>query len=99
MPTFGRLIPLLVYEDIAAAHDFLVTAFGFDAGGVHRNAEGHAVHGDTRNRHGRPEGLHYDTRNQRLTLGSRSQRTVSKPQDFPHVLPAASKVRKELSHK
>ena len=46
MPTFERVIPLLVYEDIPAAHDFLVTAFGFQAGGVVRNAEGQPVHGE-----------------------------------------------------
>jgi uncharacterized glyoxalase superfamily protein PhnB len=48
MPTFERIIPLLTYQDIAAAHDFLVRAFGFVSGGVHRNAEGHAVHGEVR---------------------------------------------------
>jgi MerR family transcriptional regulator, thiopeptide resistance regulator len=48
MPTFERIIPLLVYEDIAAAHDFLVNAFGFDAGGVERNGEGHPTHGEVR---------------------------------------------------
>ena len=48
MPTFQRLIPLLVYEDIAAAHDFLVSAFGFTAGGVMRSPEGQAVHGEVR---------------------------------------------------
>jgi MerR family transcriptional regulator, thiopeptide resistance regulator len=48
MPKFERIIPLLVYEDIPAAHDFLVAAFGFAAGGVERNAEGLAVHGEVR---------------------------------------------------
>ena len=43
---FSRLIPVLVYRDIAAAHDFLVEAFGFAPGGVHRDAEGNAVHGE-----------------------------------------------------
>ncbi|MGI8570285.1 MAG: VOC family protein [Methylocella sp.] len=46
MSTFQRIIPLLVYEDIPAAHDFLVEAFGFEAGGVERNADGHAVHAE-----------------------------------------------------
>jgi hypothetical protein len=32
MPTFSRTIPLLVYDDIPAAHDFLVTPFGFEPG-------------------------------------------------------------------
>ena len=35
-----RVIPVLVYEDIPAAHDFLVDAFGFTSGGVYRDAEG-----------------------------------------------------------
>jgi uncharacterized glyoxalase superfamily protein PhnB len=43
-----RIIPLLVYKDIRAAHDFLVNAFGFEAGGVQRNAEGQPVHGEVR---------------------------------------------------
>ena len=48
MPTFERIIPLLVYEDIPAAHDFLVNAFGFEPGGVERNGQGQAVHGEVR---------------------------------------------------
>jgi uncharacterized glyoxalase superfamily protein PhnB len=48
MPKFERVIPLLVYADIPAAHDFLVTAFGFQAGGVMRDAEGQPVHGEVR---------------------------------------------------
>ena len=48
MVKFERTIPLLVYEDIPAAHDFLVKAFGFESGGVMRNAEGQPVHGEVR---------------------------------------------------
>ena len=48
MPTFSRVIPLLTYQDIPAAHDFLVRAFGFESGGVHRTPEGQAVHGEVR---------------------------------------------------
>lgn len=48
MPSFDRIVPILTYQDIAAAHDFLVRAFGFASGGVDRNAEGHAVHGEVR---------------------------------------------------
>jgi len=48
MPTIERIIPVLTYRDIASAHDFLVEAFGFAAGGVHRNPEGQAVHGEVR---------------------------------------------------
>jgi uncharacterized glyoxalase superfamily protein PhnB len=48
MATIERVTPVLVYADIAAAHDFLVGAFGFAAGGVDRDAEGRAVHGAVR---------------------------------------------------
>jgi MerR family transcriptional regulator, thiopeptide resistance regulator len=48
MPTIERIIPVLTYQDIAAAHDFLVAAFGFEAGGVSRTADGQAVHAEVR---------------------------------------------------
>ena len=48
MPNIERIIPVLTYQDIQAAHDFLIRAFGFDGGGVDRNAEGQAVHGEVR---------------------------------------------------
>jgi len=48
MSEFGRVVPVLTYEDIPAAHDFLVEAFGFVAGGVHRGADGQPVHGEVR---------------------------------------------------
>jgi MerR family transcriptional regulator, thiopeptide resistance regulator len=48
MPAINRLITLLVYEDIAAAHDFLVEAFGFASGGVERNSQGIPVHAEVR---------------------------------------------------
>lgn len=40
MPNFGRIVPVLTYQDVAAAHDFLVQAFGFNGGGVQLNTEG-----------------------------------------------------------
>jgi MerR family transcriptional regulator, thiopeptide resistance regulator len=46
VPAPQRIIPILVYEDIEAAHDFLVDAFGFAPGGVQRDADGHVVHGE-----------------------------------------------------
>src|SRR5262249_26912660 len=46
MPNFKRIIPVLTYQDIPGAHDFLVRAFGFNAGGVYRDAEGQPVHGE-----------------------------------------------------
>jgi hypothetical protein len=48
MTNFERVIPLLVYRDIQAAHDFLVQAFGFESGGVQRIADGEVVHGEVR---------------------------------------------------
>src|SRR5262245_24705847 len=48
MSRFERVIPVLTYRDIAAAHDFLVRAFGFTSGGLHRTADGEAVHGEVR---------------------------------------------------
>lgn len=42
------VIPVLVYRDIAAVHDHLVTVFGLEPGGVDRDGEGRAVHGEVR---------------------------------------------------
>jgi len=42
------VIPILVYADIAAAHDFLVDAFGCTPGGVERDGAGNVVHGEVR---------------------------------------------------
>ena len=41
-----NIVPLLVYEDIAAAQAFLVRAFGFEAGILERNQDGRVVHGE-----------------------------------------------------
>jgi MerR family transcriptional regulator, thiopeptide resistance regulator len=46
MSNFGPVIPVLTYRDIPAAHDFLVNAFGFSGGGVYRDPEGQAIHGE-----------------------------------------------------
>ena len=46
MTEFKRTIPLLVYEDIEGAHDFLVDAFGFGPGGIERDGDGQVVHGE-----------------------------------------------------
>lgn len=48
METINRVIPVLVYENIVAAHDFLIEAFGFTSGGIHRTPEGNAVHAEVR---------------------------------------------------
>ena len=46
MAKFERIIPILVYDDIPSARDFLVDAFGFAPGGVQRTPDGVAVHGE-----------------------------------------------------
>jgi len=46
MPESHPVIPLLVYEDIRAAHAFLVDAFGFTPGRLDRDSDGHVVHGE-----------------------------------------------------
>ena len=48
MSTIERIIPLLTYQDIPGAHDFLVRAFGFGPGGVQRSREGQPIHGEVR---------------------------------------------------
>jgi len=42
----GKIIPVLVCQDIAAEHDFLVEALGFSSGGIHRTEDGQVVHGE-----------------------------------------------------
>lgn len=41
-----RIIPVLVYRDIAAAQAFLVKAFGFRAGTLARDGAGNVIHGE-----------------------------------------------------
>jgi len=48
MPAIDRITPVLTYRDIAAAHDFLVEAFGFTPGGVERTSDGNPIHGEVR---------------------------------------------------
>lgn len=48
MTAISRVIPLLVCEDIAATHDFLVEVFGFESGAVYRDGDGRAMHGEVR---------------------------------------------------
>jgi len=43
------VVPVLVYEDIEAAHDFLVGTFGLASGGLHRLDDGTVVHAEVRN--------------------------------------------------
>jgi MerR family transcriptional regulator, thiopeptide resistance regulator len=44
----GTVVPILVYEDIEAGHDYLVSVFGFTSGGLHRLDDGTVVHGEVR---------------------------------------------------
>jgi uncharacterized glyoxalase superfamily protein PhnB len=45
---FTDIIPVLVYADIRAAHDFLVGALGFTSAGLHEEPSGQVVHGEVR---------------------------------------------------
>ena len=42
------MIPVLIYEDIEAAHDHLVRVFGFTSDGIERSPDGTVVHGEVR---------------------------------------------------
>lgn len=46
MSVTPRITPVLVYSDIQAAHAFLVEAFGFEEGSLHRGDDGQVVHGE-----------------------------------------------------
>jgi len=45
---FLDIIPVVPYEDIRAAHDFLVEVLGFGSGGVVSDGDGNVVHGEVR---------------------------------------------------
>lgn len=46
MPNSQRITPLLVYDDIEAGQDFLVSAFGLRTGRLDRDDQGRVVHGE-----------------------------------------------------
>ena len=46
MQDLPSVVPLLVYADIERAHEFLVRAFGFEAGSLERTDTGEIVHGE-----------------------------------------------------
>ena len=48
-PAIDAVVPILVYEDLEAAHDFLVGTFGLTSGGLHRLDDGTVVHAEVRN--------------------------------------------------
>jgi MerR family transcriptional regulator, thiopeptide resistance regulator len=41
-----RIVPVLVYSDIQAGHDYLVNVFGFTSAGVFTDDNGTPVHGE-----------------------------------------------------
>jgi uncharacterized glyoxalase superfamily protein PhnB len=45
---FLDIIPVVPYEDIRAAHDFLVAALGFTSAGLVEDGDGNVVHGEVR---------------------------------------------------
>ncbi|HEY7070075.1 MAG TPA: VOC family protein [Acidimicrobiales bacterium] len=45
---FLDIIPVVPYEDIRAAHDFLVDVLGFSSAGVVEDGEGNVIHGEVR---------------------------------------------------
>ena len=45
---FTDLIPVVAYQDIRAAHDFLVDVLGFSSGGVVEDGDGNVIHGEVR---------------------------------------------------
>jgi uncharacterized glyoxalase superfamily protein PhnB len=65
MAHITKVTPILVYDDIAAAHDFLVRAFAFESGGVQRDGSGTPVHAEV-NAGGTAVWLHRVTREHRL---------------------------------
>ena len=64
--TGTTVIPILVYEDIEAAHDFLVDTFGFTSGGLYRTDDGTVVHAEVR-AGDRPIWLHRVTAEHEMT--------------------------------
>ena len=42
------VVPVVPYDDIQAAHDFLIRALGFVSGGVVEDAAGQVIHGEVR---------------------------------------------------
>jgi len=45
---FLDVIPVLPYEDIRAAHDFLVDVLGFTSAGLETDGDGNVIHGEVR---------------------------------------------------
>lgn len=44
--TTQRIVPILVYADITAAQEYLVSTFGFAPGSLHRDQDGRVVHAE-----------------------------------------------------
>jgi uncharacterized glyoxalase superfamily protein PhnB len=41
-----RIVPILVYADIEAGHNYLVDVFGFSSGGLYRTDDGTVIHAE-----------------------------------------------------
>jgi uncharacterized glyoxalase superfamily protein PhnB len=48
MTGYPSVIPILVYDDIEAGHQYLVETFGFTSGGIERTGDGTVVHAEVR---------------------------------------------------
>jgi uncharacterized glyoxalase superfamily protein PhnB len=46
--TRSDVIPVVPYDDIRAAHDFLVDALGFTSGGIVEDGSGEMIHGEVK---------------------------------------------------
>jgi MerR family transcriptional regulator, thiopeptide resistance regulator len=46
MTSTPRIVPILVYADIEAGHNYLVDVFGFSSGGLYRSDDGTVIHAE-----------------------------------------------------
>jgi MerR family transcriptional regulator, thiopeptide resistance regulator len=102
--TGTTVIPILVYADIEAAHDFLVGTFGFTSGGIYRTDDGTVVHAEVR-AGGSPIWLHRVTDENEMTspkgaTGSHGGLEVTVPDvdaHFARVKAAGARIDREPS--
>jgi uncharacterized glyoxalase superfamily protein PhnB len=98
------VVPILVYEDIGAAHDFLVETFGLTSGGLHRLDDGTVVHGEVR--HGdapiwlhraSPEHEMGSPRHAAVSQGGLSVRVADVDAHYARVKAAGARIEREPS--
>jgi uncharacterized glyoxalase superfamily protein PhnB len=102
--TSTAVIPILVYEDIETAHDFLVETFGLTSGGLHRLDDGSVVHAEVRNGDA-PIWLHRATaessmgspRDSALSHGGLSVRVPDVDAHYARVKAAGAQIEREPS--